>query len=151
MGSLSPPNPIDTRFRGELDADFVNYYNHAIAIKPATHSLDIKEIRAFPEKFRSSWARDYSCEPFVKNTTIPMGDGQVRPVRIYYPDASMSAFGPGPYPVHVNFHGGGFVLGDLTGDAELMMLVRNLVGIMVVDVDYRLAPGKLYSVEAMVF
>lgn len=147
MGSLNLPNAIDTRFRGELDADFVNYYNRIIAIKPATHSIDIKEIRAFPEKFHAPWARDYSYEPFVKNTTIPTGNGKACAVRIYYPDARISPFGQGPYPVHVNFHGGGFVLGDLTGDAELMMLVRNRLGIMVVDVDYRLAPGKcLYFV-----
>ena len=39
--------------------------------------------------------------------------------------------------------GGGFTFGDLTGDAEICMTIRNRVGIMVMDVDYRLTPGKL--------
>lgn len=41
--------------------------------------------------------------------------------------------------------GGGFVLGGLEGDAEICMLVRDRVGILVVDVDYRMAPGEIGS------
>jgi hypothetical protein len=41
--------------------------------------------------------------------------------------------------------GGGYTLGDLTVDAELCMLIRNRVGITVIDIDYRLCPGKCNS------
>lgn len=49
------------------------------------------------------------------------------------------------------FLGGGFVLGDLTGDAELCMLMRNRVGIIVMDVDYRLSPGENDPTRELLF
>ena len=39
--------------------------------------------------------------------------------------------------------GGGFVFGDLQADANFCMVVRNRVGILVIDVDYRMSPGEL--------
>lgn len=44
------------------------------------------------------------------------------------------------YPVVVNFHGGGFVLGTATDDARWCGVVVDQVGAVVVSVDYRLAP-----------
>lgn len=56
------------------------------------------------------------------------------PVRIHWPKTE------GPHPVFVYFHGGGFVIGDIdTHDT----IARNLcggAGVVVVSVDYRLAP-----------
>lgn len=58
------------------------------------------------------------------------------PVRIYRPlDA-----GPGPLPVVVYFHGGGFVLCDLDSHDSCCRRLSNGVGAVVVSVDYRLAP-----------
>jgi acetyl esterase/lipase len=44
------------------------------------------------------------------------------------------------YPVVVNFHGGGFVLGTAKDDARWCGVVVDQVGAVVVSVDYRLAP-----------
>jgi acetyl esterase/lipase len=44
------------------------------------------------------------------------------------------------YPVVVNFHGGGFVLGTAKDDARWCGVVVEQVGAVVVSVDYRLAP-----------
>jgi len=44
------------------------------------------------------------------------------------------------YPVVVNFHGGGFVLGTAKDDARWCGVVVDQVGAIVVSVDYRLAP-----------
>ncbi|EOA82991.1 hypothetical protein ACJQWK_04740 [Exserohilum turcicum] len=44
------------------------------------------------------------------------------------------------YPVVVNFHGGGFVLGTAHDDARWCGVVVDQVGAVVVSVDYRLAP-----------
>ncbi|KAF2852785.1 esteras-like protein [Plenodomus tracheiphilus IPT5] len=44
------------------------------------------------------------------------------------------------YPVVVNFHGGGFVLGTARDDARWCGIVVEQVGAVVVSVDYRLAP-----------
>lgn len=65
----------------------------------------------------------------------PAGD---IPLRIYTPPGS------GPFAVLVNFHGGGWVIGDLeTADAACRDLC-NTAGCVVVSVDYRLAPEHLY-------
>jgi acetyl esterase len=61
----------------------------------------------------------------------PAGDIQIR---IYTPEGS------GPFPVYVNFHGGGWVIGDLeTSDAACRDICRT-ADCVVVSVDYRLAP-----------
>jgi acetyl esterase len=69
----------------------------------------------------------------VENRTIP-GPGGELPVRIYTPDA------PGPLPLVLFFHGGGFVLCDLDSHDALARMLCNGAGAVVVSVDYRLAP-----------
>ena len=69
----------------------------------------------------------------VEERMIPGPAGEL-PVRIYRPA------GDGPFPVHVFFHGGGWVIGDLdTHDADCRELCRG-AGCIVVAVHYRLAP-----------
>lgn len=81
-------------------------------------------------------------------------DGQIK-VRVYTPE------GTGPFPVHLNYHGGkymlfkavnglakiksgGWILGGLHSEAAWCRSVCNKVGIVVVDVDYRLAPEFVF-------
>ncbi|NUR85122.1 MAG: alpha/beta hydrolase [Nonomuraea sp.] len=60
------------------------------------------------------------------------------PVRVYTPE------GPGPHPIVVFFHGGGFVICTLdTHDWTCRTLCRD-AGAVVVSVDYRLAPEHPY-------
>jgi acetyl esterase/lipase len=63
------------------------------------------------------------------------------PVRVYWPDDDA---GPGPYPVVMFFHGGGFALGDL--DTHDVTCRQHAAGAraVVVSVDYRLAPEHPY-------
>ncbi|MFM8355602.1 MAG: alpha/beta hydrolase [Gammaproteobacteria bacterium] len=73
----------------------------------------------------------------VSDRTIPGPAGDI-PVRVYRPT------GDGPFPVFVNFHGGGWVIGDLdTADAFARDLCQT-VGCVVVSVDYRMAPEALF-------
>jgi acetyl esterase len=70
----------------------------------------------------------------VTDRSCPGPDGDV-PVRVYVPAAE-----PGPRPVLVYFHGGGWVIGDLeTHDATVRALAA-ASGVTIVSVDYRLAP-----------
>jgi acetyl esterase/lipase len=62
-------------------------------------------------------------------------------VRVYSPK------GFGPFPVHLNFHGGGWVLGGLYSEAAWCRHVCNQAGIKVIDVDYRLAPEYRFPVS----
>jgi acetyl esterase/lipase len=72
----------------------------------------------------------------VRDTAVPgPSDAPDVPVRVYAP-ADRAAAVPGLLYIH----GGGFVMGDLdTFDAHLLRVVDEL-GIVIVSVDYRLAP-----------
>ncbi|MEQ8858577.1 MAG: alpha/beta hydrolase [Pseudomonadales bacterium] len=69
----------------------------------------------------------------VADRSIP-GPGGALAVRVYTPE------GPGPFPVYVNFHGGGWVIGDLDTADTVCRGIATTAGCVVVSVDYRLAP-----------
>ncbi|MCC7273338.1 MAG: alpha/beta hydrolase [Alphaproteobacteria bacterium] len=64
------------------------------------------------------------------------GPGGPLPIRVYRPAAPA----PGPLPVLVYLHGGGWVLGTLEGYETLCRILANGAGAIVVSVGYRLAP-----------
>jgi acetyl esterase len=69
----------------------------------------------------------------TEDLTLPGPAGDI-PARIYRPDRD------GPVPTMAFFHGGGFVIGDIeTHDDQARLLCRD-VGMVVVSIDYRLAP-----------
>jgi len=67
----------------------------------------------------------------------PAGD---IPVRVYRPTRA----DPDARPLILNFHGGGFVFGDLRLADWMCSSVATTVGAVVVSVDYRLAPGHRF-------
>jgi acetyl esterase len=73
----------------------------------------------------------------VLNTTIPGPAGNLA-VRITMPE------GPGPFPVLVYFHGGGWVVGNIGTHDSLCRALTNAAGVAVAAVDYRLAPEHPY-------
>ncbi len=92
-----------------------------------------------PPTMRALYAamRDSDGQPLpvaeVVDVVIPGPGGDV-PARIYRPE------GDGPAPVLVWYHGGGWVIGDVeTSDPTARKLCRR-AGVVVVSVDYRLAP-----------
>jgi acetyl esterase len=69
----------------------------------------------------------------VEDITVPGADGP-RAARVYRPEVE------GPVPTMVFFHGGGFVIGDIeTHDDQARLICRD-GAMVVVSVDYRLAP-----------
>ena len=81
----------------------------------------------------------------VTDTTIPGPKGEI-PVRIYRPDADR-AMGDRP-PIVVYFHGGGWVIGDLDGHDPSCRAITAQAGVIVMSVDYRLAPEHRYPAAA---
>ena len=73
----------------------------------------------------------------VEDLTIDTGAGGI-PVRIYRPQ------GDGPLPILVNFHGGGWVIGDLDTADAVCRAMAEAAGCIVISVDYRLAPEHVY-------
>ncbi len=64
------------------------------------------------------------------------------PARAYRPE------GTGPFPVVMMFHGGGWVIGDLTtADCQSREVCRG-TGALVISVDYRLAPEHRFPAAA---
>jgi acetyl esterase len=66
-----------------------------------------------------------------------MLDGGVR-VRIYRPDS------PGPLPILLYFHGGGWVVGDLESHDHVCRALARRAPALVIAVDYRLAPETAF-------
>jgi acetyl esterase len=69
----------------------------------------------------------------VEDVQIPGHGGQI-PARLYRPG------GAGPFPLHVYFHGGGWVIGDLDSPDEYCRETCRSSHCLVLSVDYRLAP-----------
>ncbi len=98
---------------------------------PALSDMPVSDARAMYRLMRPA-APELEVAR-VQSRTIPGPTGAI-PVRIYTPSDSK------PLPLLINFHGGGWVIGDLeTADAVSRELCRR-VGCAVVSVDYRLAP-----------
>jgi acetyl esterase len=98
---------------------------------PALTELPIADARAAYRMMRPA-APDIAVGA-VLDRTIPGPAGPIA-VRIYTPA------GNGPFPVLLNFHGGGWVIGDLETADGVCRELCNRVGCVVVSVDYRLAP-----------
>jgi acetyl esterase/lipase len=71
----------------------------------------------------------------ISDQAVPGPSGDID-VRVYRPVRP----GPGPRPLIVYFHGGGFVLGDLRMGDWMCSSAAVTVGAVVVSADYRLAP-----------
>ena len=97
---------------------------------PEYHQLPVNESRALYTAAQSvpPTVEVYSAEDFV----VPGPAGDIA-VRLYRPSDE-------PVPLHVHFHGGGWVIGNLvTHDADCREICV-ASGCMVLAVDYRLAP-----------
>lgn len=80
--------------------------------------------------------------PEIEVGTVLDTDADGVPVRVYQP------VGEGPFPVVMMFHGGGWVIGDLTtADGQSREVCRQAEAV-VISVDYRLAPEHRFPAAA---
>lgn len=77
----------------------------------------------------------------VADRSIPGPDGDV-PVRVFRPGAASGL------PLLVWFHGGGWVTGNLDTHDQVCRLMCDAAGIVVLSVDYRLAPEAKFPAAA---
>jgi acetyl esterase len=73
----------------------------------------------------------------TEDRTVPGPVGEI-PVRVYRPESDQ------PLPVVVYFHGGGFVIGDITTHDTMCHRLATGVPAVVVSVDYRLGPEQRF-------
>ncbi|MGI4779996.1 MAG: alpha/beta hydrolase [Janthinobacterium lividum] len=144
------PNPVTTaisKAMGKLraDADMLDVLNAHASLNPkAIEKVDVATARAQPtiadavdvvlkQQGKSTKPEDLVPGVTSKDTTVQGAAGML-PARIFTPD------GPGPFPVVVYFHGGGWVIADkqvYDGGARGLSKEANAV---VISVDYRRAP-----------
>ena len=80
--------------------------------------------------------------PEIEVGSVTDVDADGVPARVYRP------YGEGPFPVVMMFHGGGWVIGDLTtADGQSREVCRG-ADALVVSVDYRLAPEHRFPAAA---
>jgi acetyl esterase len=95
--------------------------NHTVTPEQARINSKLRPRAAGPEVAK------------VEDRTLS-GVGPDVPVRIYTP------FGPGPFPILVWFHGGGWVIGDLESADPTARHLTVGADCVTISVDYRLAP-----------
>ncbi|CAK7218530.1 hypothetical protein SBRCBS47491_003535 [Sporothrix bragantina] len=142
---LDPAKYIEAHILPRLDDDVIDYYLNEIVKKASTRVIGVDYIRANPEQFRNLISLDTGDGSFPRVATYTLTsekDSAEFPVRVYHPDPA--EHGPGPYPVHLNYHGGGFILGDLQTEAQLCLSMRE-AGVVVVDVNYQTLFGKCFE------
>ena len=105
--------------------------------RPAYETLSPPEARAFYLAGRLVTNPDPPDVALVKSMTIP-GPGGPLPVRIYQPVAPRQYDGLSPCLIF--FHGGGWVIGDLDSHDVVCRTLAHEGKLIVVSVDYRLAP-----------
>ncbi|KAK0119632.1 hypothetical protein ONS95_011070 [Cadophora gregata] len=130
------PDLIPEKFRRGLDPEWIELWSsHGSKVIPAS-TVTIKEFRKDPQKYSFTYPTWRGPEVHqVQDIAVPVSfpRGEIT-CRIYTPE------GAGPFPVHANMHGGGWVLRGLTSEQSWCRQVCNNVGMVVVDKGYRLAP-----------
>jgi hypothetical protein len=98
---------VEEHILHRLDPDFVEHFarTQAATSRPeqTVTNPPIEHVRAHPEAYRSPCALDTSGYPRVTTLSYLSQDGVHIGARVYHPDPV--EHGPGPYPLHLNFHG----------------------------------------------
>lgn len=115
------------------------------AVRPPSETLSLEQIKKarkpFPIDFLANWALGTPIDlEEVVDRTIPMRDGVEIPIRIYRPNREANL------PIILNYHGGGWVLGNLQQADPFCRKVAKGVGAIVISVDYRLAPENKFPI-----
>ncbi|KAJ4415055.1 hypothetical protein N0V82_007571 [Gnomoniopsis sp. IMI 355080] len=140
-----PERDIEPHILAKLDPEWVAVFTAQMKTNPPPprELLSMDYIRAHPEKFAPPCWKDTKGYPRTAEKEVVSADGAKVPMRVYYPEEKI--WGPGPYPVHLNFHGGGFVLGGLENESTLCMSMCDGAGVAVVDVNYRHCPETVFG------
>lgn len=106
---------------------------------PALHEMEVAQCREVFGQMIQTIQGDIQPIHGVEDKTIPGSEGSV-PIRIYRPRDATS----GALPGLMLFHGGGWVIGDLDTHDNVCRHFANKADVVVVSVDYRLAPENKF-------
>lgn len=128
-------NALDERYIPILDPAYVDGYNKVVKGHVLAHQVTVEEYRRDPPKYFRVWGGHAGPEVGkVYDVKCKVDDGEIV-LRVYEPKERR-----GKRPVHLNFHGGGWVVGWVGMDDAWIRHLVDRTGAVVIDVDYRLAP-----------
>lgn len=131
---LPDPLPMTT----EIDPPLAGFLAQA-ASQPPLESLPVAAARQVYRELAGALGLPPPPVKIVRDLAAE-GPGGTLPLRLYYPADDAAT----PLPALVYLHGGGWVIGDLeTHDAVCRRLCHD-AGMLVVAVDYRLAPEHAF-------
>ena len=104
---------------------------------PPMESMSAPEARAFSEAMAEQSPPGPDVGEVVDDT-FPGGDGTPLAYRLYRPMT------PGPHPVTVYYHGGGWVIGSAISDDAMCRDLCNASGSIIVSLDYRHGPESRF-------
>jgi len=107
---------------------------------PTFESMSAEDARAFSVAMNAARPMGPEVAEIVDGT-LPGAGGDLA-YRLFRPH------GPGPHPILVYFHGGGWVLGSADSDEPFCRDLCDRAGVMVVSVDYRHAPEHRFPAAA---
>ncbi len=120
-----------------LAAEYVAMFEQLSEAEPAPPLWEMT-----PEQGREMYRMMRPVDPdlpiFKSEDQVIAGSQGDIPIRIYTPE------GDGPFGILMNFHGGGWVIGDLDTSDALCRQLATLANIIVISVDYRMAPEAPY-------
>ncbi|KAL4899376.1 hypothetical protein BDW74DRAFT_163558 [Aspergillus multicolor] len=133
MAAHESLNPLHPSVLPLLDPVFVDLYNTHVANIP-NKPINLSILRS-----RYSVLYSYGTAPApeparIYDSTVTGHNGEQIPCRVYEPGF------PGPWPVHIDFHGGGWGLGDLDTEAHICKHLCVKANVAVIDIAYRLVP-----------
>ncbi|KAI5478414.1 hypothetical protein MNV49_005163 [Pseudohyphozyma bogoriensis] len=150
MSNILTPEQVKVRqqlgrYEQLFDPVFCAFFNEHIAGRAASHQVSIEELRANPALYAVKGAppeapsigREYDLKCPV---TTPEGEITIK---IYEPE-SAGEEKVEPRALYYHTHGGAFCVGRAGADAAILKILVKELGIVVADVDYRLAPEFPY-------
>uniref|UniRef100_A0A8H7MYL7 Alpha/beta hydrolase fold-3 domain-containing protein n=1 Tax=Bionectria ochroleuca TaxID=29856 RepID=A0A8H7MYL7_BIOOC len=129
--------PIHPSMAGKLDPVFEKLYNDNVANTPL-RPIDLDVLRS---KYSVLYSYGTGPAPDVAKITdakITTDENITLDIRVYQPE------GPGPWPAHIDYHGGGWGLGDLDTESHICKHICKKAGVLVIDVAYRLVPENAF-------
>src|SRR6478609_11744394 len=103
--------------------------------RPPVNELQPEEARRMYRATRAALQPELPEVAELRDLSAPAPAGDI-PLRLYRGIGTR----PGPLPVLVFYHGGGYVIGDLDTHDYVCRKIANVAQCCVIAVDYRLAP-----------
>jgi len=104
-------NPVLPQYEKKLSASYVKAFRERVGPRPIAHQApSIEEYRKDPVKYSFGWGGEPgpAIDGEIEKSTVVARDGYKIPINIYH--------GKPGNPVHINFHGGGLVIGEAGND-----------------------------------